>query len=88
MKWSGVVVNMTSVKDNSTIKALTDSEGSYQIEVVPDVPYILTGASSLENKYPIPTFHYRNTDIYFGPGDQLIVKPNNTIFIDYEIRLP
>jgi hypothetical protein len=88
MIWSGVVVNMTSVKGHSTITALTDRNGYYSLEVEPNVLYNLTGASCLENKYPIPLFHYRNTDTYFGSDHQLMVGPNETVLIDYEIRLP
>lgn len=88
MKWSGVVVNMTTIKDNKTLTALTDSDGRYSLEVEPDVLYNIAGASCLQNKYPVPIFHYRNNDTYFGSDYQLTVGPNETALIDYEIRLP
>ncbi len=88
MKWSGVVVNLTSIKNNVTLTALTDSNGRYSLEVEPNVQYNITGASSLENKYPIPIFYYHNYGVASGYCDQITVGPNETALIDYEIRLP
>lgn len=88
-RWSDVVINATSVKDNITLTALTDSNGSYSLEIEPNVLYNITGASSLQNKYPIPVFYYRNYGgISTGYCNQIMVGPNETALVDYIIYLP
>lgn len=88
-RWGGVVIIVTSVKDNTTITALTDNNGNYSLNVEPNVVYNITSASSLQNKFPIPMIHYRNyggrTEGYF---EQIMVGPNETALVDYEIPLP
>ncbi len=83
------MISVTSVKDNTTVTAFTDGNGSYSLEVEPDVLYNMTGASSVQNMFPIPMFHYRNdgtlTDGYY---DNIMVGPNETALVDYEIPLP
>jgi hypothetical protein len=88
-RWSGIVIRVTSVKDNTTITALTDNNGNYSLKVEPNIVYNITSASSLQNKFPIPMIHYRNygglTEGYF---EQIMVGPNETALVDYEIPLP
>jgi hypothetical protein len=87
-RWSGVVVTLISVKDNAIITTLTDSNGNYSLEVEPDVLYNMTGASSVNNKYPVPMFHYRNYVGHAGYFENITVGPNETALVDYEIVLP
>lgn len=86
--WSDVVINLTSVENNATLTALTDREGRYVLEVSPNVPYVIDGAACPQNKYPMPIFHYRSTNSYLGMGQQIRAGENETILIDYELRLP
>jgi hypothetical protein len=88
-KEAGFVMEAMSTKDGSIVSSITNSNGDYYLEVEPDVLYNLTGAISMENKYPIAMFHYRNNLSWTeGYRPQFIVGHNETVLMDYDVPVP
>lgn len=87
-RWSGIVVTVSSVKDNTTVTTLTDSNGSYYLEVKPNVLYKVAGEYRAGSNFP-PMFHYRNDGaLADGYSNTITVGPNETALVDYVFVMP
>jgi hypothetical protein len=87
-RWSGFVVTATSVKDSISITTLTDSNGSYSLEVEPNVLYKMTGAYNVNSGFS-PMFRYRNGGaLADGYSNTITVGPNETALVDYVFVMP
>jgi hypothetical protein len=93
-RWSGFLIEAKSMKDNTTVSAITDKNGSYVLKIEPDTIYVIAGYVSASKNYPMAIIKYRNDatpSIYSSNstiGAQTMVGPNETAFVDYVIPMP
>lgn len=94
-RWSGFLINARSMKDNTTLTAVTDINGSYILKIEPDTVCVISSYFFPPDGHPIASFHYRNSggleyvdsgNITTGPI--AIAGPNETVFVDYIFPMP
>jgi hypothetical protein len=84
---SNYYINAMSTKDNTTISTIIKSDGSYSLEVEPNVLYNMN-CTHITSPNPVAQFYYRNDAQGLGDTVQIMVGPNETALVDYVIPLP
>ncbi|WP_428982123.1 hypothetical protein [Methanocella conradii] len=82
------VIYLKSTRDNTTIFKNINSDGSYSLEVEPNVPYVMTGTVGMNSTPPIIQFYYHNYRPWLGTHPQITVGSNETVLIDYVVPVP
>ncbi|MDI6896942.1 carboxypeptidase-like regulatory domain-containing protein [Methanocella conradii] len=84
---SNFAINLNSTKDHTVISKLFNKDGSYSVEVEPNVTYEVNGTLGEMGSPPITQFFYHNYKP-LGNRPQITVSSNETVLIDYMVALP
>lgn len=80
-------INLNSTKDHTIASKALNRDGSYLLEVEPNVTYEMSGTLGEMGSPPITQFFYHNYKP-LGSLPQITVSPNETVLIDYMVVLP
>jgi len=81
-------ININSTKDNTTISKAMNNDGSYSLEVEPNVIYYAIGTIGAMGSPPIAQFYYHNFPTGLGNNPLITVGSNETVLIDIAFVIP